>query len=122
MLPVELFAPNETCLYIEKAPIINFYEIIADAVYKVESNCDSLAYNKKEKAVGGFQIRQIRVNDYNKRTGSNYKPEDFYSLQLSRECFLYYAHINKDAELIAKRWNGSGKKTIIYWNKVKKYL
>ena len=123
LIPLKLFAPTMECMtIIVSDKPINYYDIIADAVYKVESNCDSLAYNPVEDAVGGFQIRPIRVKDYNTRTGNNYKLKDFYSLTLSRTCFMYYAKLNNDTETIVKRWNGSGKKTITYWNKVKQYL
>ena len=121
-ISVELFAPNLNDFIVVKDEPISYYEILADAVVMVESRGNPLAYNPDEGAVGAFQIRQIRVDDYNKKTNNNYKVEDFYDLELSRECFLYYARINKEPELIAKRWNGSGPKTIEYWRKVKKYL
>jgi len=90
----------------------------------VETKLDTLAYNPEEEAVGYFQIRPIRVQDYNERTGKSYKPADMYDYQTSEKVFLYYAsEIGPyNFEKIAKNWNGSGKKTIQYWKKVKNYL
>lgn len=78
-------------------------------------------YNEAENAVGWFQIRQIRVDHYNYLTGSDYKLEDFYDYELSREMFIYFAR-GKTFEQAAKDWNGSGVMTESYWQKVKSAL
>jgi hypothetical protein len=90
----------------------------------VEGNCDTLAYNPAEKAVGYFQIRPIRLIDYNKRTGHKYRLKDMYDYKTSKEVFLFYADQigYQDPQKIARSWNGSGWKTEIYWKKVKVYL
>ena len=97
------------------------YKELVKAVCKLESDNGKYIYNPVEKAVGWFQIRQIRVTDYNQRTGNNYKLEDFYDYKLSEKMFLYYAD-GKSLEKAAKSWNGSGPLTIKYWDKIKKYL
>ena len=99
----------------------NPYLELIRAVVQVESNGNHLAYNPKENAVGAFQIRQIRVTHYNQLRGTDYKLTDFYDYDLSLEMFMYYAR-GKDWEKAAKDWNGSGKLTIIYWNKIKSQL
>jgi hypothetical protein len=83
-----------------------------------------LAYNNIEEAIGAFQIRPIRLLDYNQRTGNNYKSADCYNLRISKEIFMYYARRFEfsDYELIARNWNGSGKATLEYWEKVKSNL
>jgi len=118
--------PVSTSLYIPSDKVIidpNWvkYEPLADAVYHYESNCNPLAYNPLERAVGGFQIRQVRVNDYNQLTGCSYKLEDFYDYNLSKNMFIFYAQ-GKSFEMAAKNWNGSGPKTIDYWKNVKALL
>ena len=104
----------------EVAPI----EKLIYAIGMVEATLDTLAYNPKEEATGYFQIRPIRLADYNKRTGKTYKLEDMYNFDIAKEIFMYYADLigYDDFETIAKKWNGSGPMTIIYWEKVKSYL
>lgn len=90
----------------------------------VEGKCDTLAYNPIEEAVGYFQIRPIRLEDYNKRTESNYTMKDMFNYEISEKIFLYYAgKIGPyNFEQIARNWNGSGHRTINYWNRIKQYL
>jgi hypothetical protein len=77
-----------------------------------------------EEAIGAFQIRPIRLLDYNQRTGKNYKIEDCYNFEISKEIFLYYAGKigSREYETIARKWNGSGVTTLDYWEKVKSYM
>ena len=110
-------APELSVLHIIMPDIINSFEPLVKAITYVESCDGKYTYNKAKNSVGWFQIRQIRVDDYNQRTGSNYKLENFYDYKLSRKMFLYYAS-GKTFEQAAKRWNGSGPKTIKYWSKV----
>jgi len=120
----KVFAPSSGSMVIfHNTPIEPFKNLI-NAIGMVETSFDTLAYNPDEKAAGFFQIRPIRIEDYNKRTGSNYSTKDMFSYEISEKIFLYYAsQIGPyNFERIAKNWNGSGKKTIQYWKKVKKYL
>ena len=114
-------APEWKSLYIMRAEPIQKYEPLVRAVYWVESKHGKYLWNPKELAVGPFQIRPCRVDDYNRRTGSHYKHEDFYDYELSRKMFLYFAQ-NKSFEQAAKDWNGSGPMTIEYWKQVKAVL
>jgi hypothetical protein len=90
----------------------------------VETQYDTLAYNPVEMAVGYFQIRPIRLEDYNNRTGSKYSMDDLFNYWISEKIFLYYATETGPYkfEQIAKTWNGSGKSTIQYWDQVRKFL
>jgi hypothetical protein len=108
---------------IDNAPVEPFKRLV-NAIGMVETRYDTLAYNPVEEAVGFFQIRPIRVEDYNKRTGSNYQLKQMYDYKISEKIFLYYASkLGPDNfEQIARNWNGSGPKTIYYWNRVRKYL
>jgi hypothetical protein len=85
---------------------------------------DTLAYNPLEEATGIFQIRPIRLQDYNNRTGSKYKMSDLFDYEVSEKIFLYFAdQIGPyDMEQIARRWNGSGHMTTFYWNRIKEFL
>lgn len=124
LFSVTLKAPNRETLVITTGEKITPYKGLIYAIGSVECDFDTLAYNSKEEATGYFQIRPIRINDYRKRTGSNYTLKDMYDYDKAEEVFLYYAdRIGPyDFEKIAKSWNGSGYKTINYWKLVKQKL
>lgn len=115
-------------------PIIHFdggsYEPLMDALYHYEAHYDSLAVNIMEEAYGGFQIRPNRLRHYNSLNGTNYTLKDCFNLEVSRKIFLYFTSHNnagkpikpKSWEQAAKNWNGSGPKTITYWENVKKLI
>jgi hypothetical protein len=118
------YAPDvKKIIIVEKTPEQPFHRLIS-AIGKVETNYDTLSYNPVEQAVGYFQIRPIRVRDYNERTGSRYSLKDMFDYKISERVFLYYASQlgPYNIERIAKNWNGSGKSTIQYWRQVKRYL
>jgi hypothetical protein len=121
MIHASIFAPATNHLVITTSAPVNIYERLMDAIVMVESGGDTLAYNALEEAYGPFQIRPIRLTDYNKKTGKKYRMRDCYRMSVSREIFLFYVD-GRDFEVVAKSWNGSGPMTIDYWNKVKKYL
>jgi hypothetical protein len=118
---VTCFAPEWRHIVLTSKESIQPYKELIKAVVKLESDNGKFIWNPVEKAVGWFQIRQIKVTDYNQRTGNHYKLEDFYDYNLSEKMFLYYAH-GKSIEKAAKNWNGSGFMTNIYWGKIKKLL
>lgn len=123
LISARAIAPDIKTLVIIEPSQLDLYERLIKAVMQVESAGDTLAFNPIEEAYGPLQIRPIRLRDFNKRTGKKYKMRDCYRIGISREIFLYYARIlGPDYELIAKRWNGSGVKTIEYWKKVKATL
>jgi len=117
-------APDQKALFITSPPPVEPFERLIQAVISVESDGDTMAYNIIEQATGLFQIRPIRVIDYNMRTGSLYTLKDMFDYETSKKIFLYYASMigPYDFERIAKKWNGSGVKTHDYWNKVRKHL
>lgn len=120
-LPLPLFAPSEKVMIIPVSEGINYYDPLIKAIVQVESSGGKYLYNEKEGAVGHFQIRQVRLNHYNRETGLNHVLNDCYDYDLSREIFLYFAS-GKSYERAARDWNGSGKMTDEYWRKVKKEL
>jgi len=124
MATLRVTAPEVTVGYIYCSESVDVYERLINAVTQVESLGDHLAYNLNEEAVGAFQIRPIRILDYNQRTGKEYTIENCFNYDVSEEVFLYYAKLigYPDYEKIARDWNGSGEATLIYWEKVKKHL
>jgi hypothetical protein len=115
-------APGYETLYIITPEPIQPYAKIVYAIGMVEGNCDTLSYNPKEEATGYFQIRPIRLRDYNQRTQSHYTINDMYDYRKANKVFMYYAtqYRYDDYKGIAKDWNKS--KTNRYYLKVKKYL
>jgi hypothetical protein len=124
ILTSDLFAPVSNSITILVYEPADPFRNLIHAIGRVETKFDTLAYNPEEQAVGYFQIRPIRLLDYNARTGNNYLLKDLYNYNTSEKVFLYYASAigPYNFERIAKNWNGSGKKTIQYWRQVKKYL
>jgi hypothetical protein len=117
-------APNRESLIILDPLPVEPYKRLIHAIGMVETRSDTLAYNPIEEAVGYFQIRPIRLEDYNRRTGSSYTMKDMFKYEISEKIFLYFAdQIGPyDFEKIARNWNGSGHMTIKYWNRIKQYL
>jgi len=124
MLTSKAGAPDDKAAYILVSEPIGAYDRLIKAVVMVESYGDTMAYNLIEEAVGAFQIRPIRLLDYNQRTGNNYTSEECYNYEISRKIFLYYADQigNPHYETIARNWNGSGETTLDYWERVKYHL
>jgi hypothetical protein len=124
LLNFSLFAPAMTSLAIIDHKPVEPFRILINAIGKVETGFDTLAYNPLEEATGFFQIRPIRLEDYNARTGSNYSMEDMYNYFIAEKIFLYYASKigPYDFETISRNWNGSGPMTIEYWKKVRANL
>jgi hypothetical protein len=122
--PLKATAPGFSAGYIYVSQPIHVFEKLIQAVVMVESKGDTLAINLVEEAYGAFQIRPIRLLDYYQRTGKKYTTEDCFSFEISKEIFLYYAGGMKypDYQIVARSWNGSGRMTLDYWRKIKKYL
>lgn len=120
----KLSAPTRESLVIMYTSPVDPYKNLIYAIGKIETGCDTLLYNPVEEAAGFFQIRPIRLEDYNKRTGSNYKMADMFNYEISKKIFLYYAsQIGPyNIEKIAKNWNGSGRHTLHYWERIREYL
>jgi hypothetical protein len=120
----QVSAPESKYLAIfEQAPV-EPYKKLAYAIGMVETKGDTLAFNPKEEAAGYFQIRPIRLIDYNKRTGNSYTMQSLFRFETSEKIFLYFADLigPYNLEQIARKWNGSGDQTVFYWNRIKKFL
>ncbi|MFZ0283531.1 MAG: hypothetical protein WAL29_17900 [Bacteroidales bacterium] len=117
-------APVNKSLVISRPQQINPFASLIYATGMVETLGNNMAYNEHENAVGIFQIRQVRVDDYNRRTGAKYRLHDMFDYSISEKIFLYFASLvgPYDLERIAKGWNGSGPMTEDYWKRIKMYL
>lgn len=125
LISFKLMAPvKDTLTLVNLEEKVMPYTGIMKAIAFVETKGDTLAYNEVEQAVGIFQIRPIRLQDYNERTGSHYTMKDLYRYKVSEEIFLYYAAQAGpyNPEKIARSWNGSGSKTYYYWQRVKRQM
>jgi hypothetical protein len=124
MVGFRALAPETNTLFVSDQPAIQPFSALMYATAMVETMGNPLFYNELENAVGIFQIRQVRVDEYNRRTGSNYVLADMADVKLSEKVFLYFASRYKphDLERIAKAWNGSGPMTELYWKRIKEYL
>lgn len=116
--------PPYHTLTITVEPPIRPFKALMEATAFIESSGNPMALNRKEMAHGLYQIRSIRLRDYNSRTGKNYSFQDCYNPKISEEIYLYYASKfhPSDLESIAKDWNGKGKSNKDYWAKIKKQL
>jgi hypothetical protein len=123
-ISLKVSAPVSGSLLIMDSRPVEPYNRLIRAIGIIETRFDTLAYNPVEEAAGYFQIRPIRLEDYNRRTGNHYTMKDMFNYKISEKIFLYFAdQIGPyDFEQIAKKWNGSGHMTIGYWNRIKKYL
>lgn len=124
LLALRLAAPEQKFFFMAEPLPVEPFASLMYAIAMVETAGNVNAYNPVEEAVGIFQIRPVRVKDYNIRTGSSYELADMFDYEISKEVFLYYASRTGpyNFEQIAKNWNGSGPGTIIYWERVKAYL
>jgi hypothetical protein len=107
------------------APIpVEPYKKLIFAVGMVETMHDTLSYNPREEAAGYFQIRPIRLEEYNRRTGNKYTTQDLFNYEISEKIFIYFADLigPYDFEQIARRWNGSGHMTTYYWKRIQELL
>jgi hypothetical protein len=124
MISFRALAPESNTVFVYESPGIQPFSALMYATAMVETMGNPLIYNELENAVGIFQIRQVRVDEYNRRTGSNYVLADMVDVKLSEKVFLYFASRYKPHELerISKAWNGSGPMTELYWKRIKEYL
>lgn len=121
----DLLAPGRTELPIGAEIPINPFEKLWCATIAVElQGKPDTTINRNEWAYGPGQVREVRIEDYNKRTGSHYTLEDCLNREVARKIYMYYAgkYGPMDLETIARAWNGSGPKTDEYWGKIREAL
>ena len=118
----DLKAPSIEVAYLTTPEKIMPYDALIKAVRLIESGNNNLAYNIQENAIGAFQIREIRLRDFNNRTGKCYTHDQCYDYEISKEIFLYYCDNPYETDWIIKSWNGSGPMAEEYLKRVKQIL
>jgi hypothetical protein len=103
-----LYAPSDKSLVLIASEPCNPYESILTAIAEIESNNNPMAYNPIEMAPGKFQIRPIRLLDYNNRSGEHLTLNDCFDAEVSRRVILFYiSKYHPDDVLgMARCWNG----------------
>lgn len=121
MMSLRAMAPVGNSVDIIIVPGIEPFAVLMNAVAMVETMGNNLAFNEQENAVGKLQIRQVRIDEYNRLTGNMFRLSDMFDPVNSEKVFLYFASVAGPYhfERIAKRWNGSGPKTELYWEGLK---
>lgn len=129
ILPFVAGSPPANTITIESKPPISPFKTLSYAVSMVESSGDTMAYNAKEQATGLFQVRPIRIRDFNIKTGKSYTINDMYDPDKAKEVFLYYCcqNLYMGQEYNIRAWNGGTnamkkQSTKEYYKKVLKYL
>jgi hypothetical protein len=125
-----LLAPESRAVFIMQAKAINPYKRITEAIAWVETRNRSNMINFTELAYGKYQVRQVRLDDYHRRTGIRYTLTDMLDERKALKVFNYYANIIgwRDPERIARCWNGGMengmryRQTAEYWKLVKSNL
>jgi len=132
LFSLKAFAPSERVMYIPEGTVINPYEAIWEATCYIETRHNAYAIgdlNFKEGSYGIAQIRRSRLLDYYQQTGIWYNVTDMFSIEKSKEVWMYYAsqYYPWQIDRIAREWNGGPrgmqkKSTIKYFKKVKEKL
>jgi hypothetical protein len=128
MFTLSLTAPPAPVIFVTGV-VLRPFDRILNATAIVETNNDSTAVGDKHlklHSYGKYQIRQSRLDDFNKSTGKHYTTKDMFCVKKAREVFFFYC-TTSDMEVIAKKWNGGTKgmekqSTEKYWTKIKKEL
>ena len=132
LFTLRAFCPMEQVLYLEQSEGVNPYDPVWRAICTIESNHNPKAIgdlNFKEYSYGIAQIRRSRLLDYYWQTGIWYNVTDMFSIEKSREVFMFYAsQIDyRNTEKICREWNGGNRgmakrSTQKYYLKVKTRL
>ena len=124
-----LSAPPNQAVYIPEVEAIMPFEALFHATCAVESDFNPYAIGDKhlkKHSFGIVQIRESRLNDYNKKNGMHYRVKDLFNPEISKKIFMYYCQ-TPDLEVVARTWNGGQggmkiKSTYQYYLKIKKFL
>jgi len=121
-ITIRAMAPTERFQPLLRPEPVNPYMNLYKASCFVESSYRAKVINHKEQAYGIVQLRQMKLDDYNKETGNHYTLQDCLDPDISKKIWMHFAskYDYRDCELIAKAWNRS--KTNKYWEKIKSNL
>lgn len=119
MLSVKVYAPGDGAIPLPEPAELNPHLDIWEAVCWVESRHNAKAINVAEQAYGIAQIRECKLNDYNKVWGSAHEITDCFNTELSRKIFMWHCAQYDNQDEAVRRWNGSGPATYEYLAKVR---
>ena len=125
LIPATLSPYGYDYVIIEMHEGYNPYERIWEAwaaVCMIESSNNANAHNISEDSRGIAQIRAIKVADYNRLTGSNIQHDDCFDIEISRMIFFHHCKQYDDIWEAVRRWNGDGKLSFEYVDKIKKTI
>jgi predicted transcriptional regulator len=122
LITIKVMAPTERFQPLLRPEPVNPYLNLYNASCFVESSHRAKVINEEEQAYGIVQIRQVKLDDYNKETGNHYILSDCLDADVSKMIWMHFAskYDHEDYEIIAKAWNRS--KTDKYWEKIKDNL
>lgn len=123
-LSINLFAPDDNSVIIPVPLEINPWLDLWNATCIVESENNPSKINFQEGAYGIVQIRQCKLDDFNKTTSKDYRISTVLSESVSREIFLHHCSECNSKEEAARKWNGGPKgmskpQTKDYWEKIR---
>lgn len=118
-----LAAPPAQSIVIIMPEAISPYTPVVNAISGIESSHGRFMLNVKEQATGYFGIRPIRLNDYNRKTGSHVTLNECNDYETGKRILLYYiSQIDyRDIKAMAICWNGVSKRNL-YYGKLKAAL
>ena len=117
-ISLKLSAPNVNYgVIVQSEGLTDPFVVLWDYVSWVETRHQDII-SKTEPAYGRGQITKAKLREFNIEKGKYYTLKDCLKEPIAREVFLWHCKKYSTLEFAAKRWNGSGKATITYWNKV----
>jgi hypothetical protein len=127
LVSLNVFAPDYKAVIIPVPMAINPWLDLWEATCIVESESNPSMINIHEGAYGIVQIRQCKLDDYNKSTSKNYSVSTLMNETVSREIFLHHCSECNSIEEASRTWNGGPKgmvklQTKAYWKKISMVL
>jgi hypothetical protein len=125
-----VFAPIDERTIIFQGEPIDPFANLWKAICMVESSNNPLAYHMEDNgfaSIGIGQIQQSRLDDFNIKSGKNYRLKQMYDPIKAREVFYFYCNDPYNFEKISREWNGGThgmryKQTHEYYLKIQKVL
>ena len=124
LLSINLLAPDDNSVIIPVPMEINPWQDLWQATCIVESENNPFKINFLEGAYGIVQIRQCKLDDFNKATSKKYSISTVLSESVSREIFMHHCSDCNSNEEAARKWNGGPKgmtkpQTKDYWKRIR---
>jgi hypothetical protein len=127
LISSRIFAPANNSLIIPVPEKINRWLDLWLATCTIESENNPGMINIVEGAYGIVQIRQCKLDDYNKATSKSYNLSAVANESISLEVFLHHCSSCNSPEEAARTWNGGPRgmekpQTKAYWDRIRRVL